>query len=188
MIETIIAKLGMSAALGTFKEIPWKWILVALLVLAVGLVGLFGYMHVENLKSDLLAKTEQVAKEQAAREVAEATTAAIKKEHADQVERIQALEKQRTDIAIEVTKLRTDLANLDLEQDMESDDEQKADAAIGRLNAAHARLNGLLRGASGADEDRVGKAAGGKAGPAGTPGPLQRALQALRKDGVSDAR
>jgi septal ring factor EnvC (AmiA/AmiB activator) len=175
-------------AVTALKDIPWKWIGVALLVLAVGLTITFGYLHVENLRKELETKTAQLAAEHQKLELAEATTRAIRLEHDNQVERIQTLEKQRTDIAIEVTKLRTDLANLDLEQDMESDDEQKADAAIARLNAAHARLNGLLRGASGPDQLHSGKDPGSEARKAGAPGPLRRALQALRQDGVSQPR
>jgi predicted outer membrane lipoprotein len=188
VIEIIIAKLGMSAALGTLKDIPWKWIIGALVAGAIGLTVFLAYAHVENLKKDLVVKTEQLAKETAARQLAEATTNAIKLEHDFQVARISDLESQRYDIAIEVTKLRTDLANLDLEQDLESDNEQKADAAIGRLNAAHARVDQLLREASGARPViRAGKAPGGKAGASGARGYFDRAVQALRKDGVPNA-
>jgi chromosome segregation ATPase len=180
----LATKLGLSAL-----EISWKWIGVGLAVIGLLCVIGFGYLHVENLKSDLLEKTEQLAVANRKAEEAHARADAVKKEHDDQVARIETLEHQRTEIAVEVTKLRTELAKLDLEQDLESDDEQKADAAIGRLNAAHARVNGLLRAASGAkDGVRSGQAAGSKARAAGAGSALQRALQALRKDGVSDAR
>jgi phosphate/sulfate permease len=188
MIEALLIKFGLATAEGALKEIPWKWIIVALVAGAIALIIFLGYAHVESLKKDLETRTEQLATEKAARQLAEATTNAIKLDHDFQVSRINDLENQRYDIAVEVTKLRTDLAHLDLEQDLESDDEQKADAAIGRLNAAHGRIDQLLRDASGTKPViRPGKAPGSQAGASGAPGYFKRAVQALRKDGVPNA-
>jgi chromosome segregation ATPase len=171
MITALLTKLGVSAALTALKDIPWKWIGIALLLLAVGLTIFLGYRHVENLKADLVTTTAQLSKERIARQLAEATTNAIRAEHDFQVARINDLEQQRYDIAVEVTKLRTDIAELNLEQDLDQDNEDKADAAVGRLNAAHARLDQLLRDASGAKAQlRPGKAPGAKARASGAGG------------------
>ncbi|MCK1543446.1 hypothetical protein IVB12_16130 [Bradyrhizobium sp. 179] len=171
MIASLLAKIGFGAALNALKDIPWKWIAIALLLLAVGLTIFLGYRHVENLKTDLVTVTQQLSKERAARQLAEATTNAIRAEHDFQVARINDLEQQRYDIAVEVTKLRTDIAELNLEQDLEQDNEEKADAAVGRLNAAHARLDQLLRDASGAKAHvRPGTGPGAKARAPGAGG------------------
>jgi chromosome segregation ATPase len=172
--------LGIAAGLAKV-DVPWKWIGIALAALAIALTVGAGYLHIENLKSDLVTKAEQLSEEKQARQLAEATTNALKAEHDVQIARISDLEHQRYDIAVEVTSLRSELAHLDLEQDLESDDEQKSDAAIERLNAAHARLDELLRSASGAKAVvRPGKDRGTKAGAAGPGGYFDRALQALR--------
>lgn len=188
MIAGIFAKLGIGAALKMLKDIPWTWIAGGLVALAIGLTIFLGYQHVQDLKSDLVTATSQLANERAARQLAEATKNAVIAEHDLQIERINSLEQQRYDIAVEVTQLRTDIAQLNLEQDLEQDNEEKADAAIGRLNAAHARLDRMLRDASGAKPVvHARKGAGSKARPAGARGYLDRAVQALRKNGVSDA-
>jgi hypothetical protein len=171
------------AAFGTWmasKAIPWKWIgiLVAILIL-VG-VGAGIYLHVDGLKKDLIATNQKLATEELLKKEAEARADDIMTQHSLQVERIETLEDQRRRIAGEVMTLRKTIQDLDIEGDLESDNAEKADGAIARLNARNVQLNRLLEHASGKDVVRAERSAPGKASKAGTPSALQRALEALR--------
>lgn len=170
------------------KELPWKWIGIGLAALAIFATIAFGYMHVEGLKDDLVETRAKLATEQRRSAEAIARADGIKVEHEKQTARLQALESQRSAIAVEVLQLRKTIDEIDLQQDLEGDDETKADAAIDRLNARNRELTRLLEQTSGAGELRPRKDPGSEASQAGTPSAFQRALQALRKDGVSHVR
>jgi hypothetical protein len=197
MLAALLAKLGISvgiaaaegAATSVVKSIPWKWIAAACLAIAIGGVVFAGYEHVRDLTKDLEVAKAAAAEEQVLKNEAIARANELQKEQADQVERINDLEAQRSKIAVEVTTLRTTMQNLDLEQDIQSDDLQKADAAIKTLNARNAQLNRLLSNASGGGAKvRANTVGAAKASPPSSPNFIQRTLQALRPNGVSDGK
>jgi len=172
--------MGSIVAFFVSKEVPWKWIGVFLAVLGLCGVIFAGYLHVENMQKDLEQAKSDLAQERVLKEEAKARSAAILAEHDVQIERINDLEDQRSKIAVEVMGLRNTLANLDIEGDIESDNADKANAAVGRLNARNAELNRMLNSASGSGSVRTGQGAGGKASSPSSGPTLQRAVQTLR--------
>src|SRR4029077_17111083 len=137
---------------------------------AIGGVVFAGYEHVRDLTKDLEVAKAAAAEEQVLKNDAIARANELQKEQADQVERINDLEAQRSKIAVEVTTLRTTMQNLDLEQDIKSDDLQKADAPIKTLNARNAQLNRLLSNASGGGAKvRANTVGAAKASPPSSP-------------------
>lgn len=189
MIETVLGWAGWTAIKSVAGGISWKWIGVGLMTIAMIGVVLTGALHIKRLTDDLEQKTADLATETRKAAEADARADAIKAEHDVQIERINALEDQRTKIANEVVGLRTTIQNLDIEEDLASDDEAKADAAVDRLRARNRELNGMLNHASGGQaEVRSGPGAGSKAGPASAPSTLQRALEALRQKRVPDGK
>lgn len=144
-----------------------KWIIIGLSALAV--IGLItgGYLYVSHLQSNLVAANAKLASEQLLRQEADARADAIKVQHDAQVVRIDALEKQRTEIASEVLTLRNTIQNMDIEEDIESDNAEKADAAVAAFSDRNRQLNRLLERASRADEVRAGSSAGSEASATG---------------------
>lgn len=131
------------------KTIPWKWIGVFAGILILTLIVLFGYLHVEGLKNDLVEARTALAQEALLRKAEQARGDAIQAEHGAQVARIETLEATRSAIAGEVLALRAQIDELN-EKDIESDDASKADAAVGDLNRRNRAVNRLLEDASGA--------------------------------------
>lgn len=173
------------------SEFSWiKWAAIGMGVLAiVGVIGA-GLWHIQSMQKDLEKVNADLAQERVLHQAADARANAIVAEHDSQIDRINQLEDQRSNIAVEVTKLRSQIQELDIESDIEGDNEDKAQAAVAALNARSAdidrRLRNVSRPASG--QVRSGNDRAGKASPTWTSNPLQRALQALRKEPVSDGR
>jgi septal ring factor EnvC (AmiA/AmiB activator) len=161
------------------KSIPWKWIGIGLAALAVVSAIAGGYLYVDHLTSSLAETRAELATETRKAAEADARANAIKAQHDVQIERINKLEDERSTIAQEVLGLRATIQDLDIEEDLASDEEDKANAALGRLNARNLELNRLLDTASGY-QVHPGPATGSKAGKADAPSPIRRALEALR--------
>jgi TolA-binding protein len=184
----MIAILTSLAAKVTEVNFPWKWILAGLLTFAVTATISAGYAHVESLQKDLEKAQAKYAQEHVLRQSAEARADEIKKEHDDQVARIDDLEHQRTQIQIEVAQLREQLQNANIAQDIQSNDQKTADAALKRLNARNGQLNRLLKRATRPDQLRPGQDSGSQTVAPGSDNPVQRALQTLWKNGVPPAQ
>lgn len=149
------------------KSIPWKWIGIGLVVIAILASITGGYLYVSHLQNNLVEANAKLASEQVLRQEANARADAIKVQHDSQVIRINALETQRSAIASEVMTLRNTIQNMDIEEDIESDNAEKADAAVASFNAHNRQLNRLLERASGGDQVRSGSGAGSEAGTTG---------------------
>lgn len=172
--------LELGAALTAAKALPWKWIGVGLAALAIALTAGGIYLHIESLQNKLTKTASQLAEQRVLTEAEKARATAIEAQHDVQIERINTLEGQRSAISTEVLALRQQIQDLDIEQDIAGDDEDKAKAAIGRLNSRSADLNRLLERASGAGEVRTGPGPGSKARKTGAAEAVRRALEAVR--------
>ncbi len=130
------------------KVLPWKLIGIGLAVLAiVGTIG-GGVWYVDNLQDKYAESQKELAVQTLATDLANQRAASIQGQHDEQVVRVGELESARKELNEDVSKLRGEIADMNLEEDIESDKPETADAAIGRLNAAHRDLNGLLQRAS----------------------------------------
>lgn len=143
-----IAFLAPVAAFFAGKIVPWKWIGVGLAVLAIlGSIG-GGVFYVNNLQAKYTESQKELAIQTLATDLANQRAGQIQSQHDEQVVRVDELEKSRSALSEDVSKLRAEMSALDLEVDIDSDKPEAADAAIARLNAAHVDLNGLLDRAS----------------------------------------
>jgi hypothetical protein len=152
------------AAFFASKTVPWKWIGVGLAALAiVGAIGTAGLL-VKNTRDELVKSQKELAIQTIAADLANQRAGQIQDQHNEQVVRAETLEGARKDLSEEVAGLRNEIANMDLEVDIESD---KPDVAVTRLNARHSSLNRMLesasrniRGSAGADGVQAGPSAG----------------------------
>ncbi len=178
--------IGIATITGFFakKLVPWKLIGVGLAALAILATVSGGFLYINNLQNNLVESQRELATQRLKTEFEKARAAAIVFDHDTQVERLQKLEGQKMDIENEAAALRKTIEDINLEEDLNSEDHVKADAAIARLNARNTELNRMQSHESGHREVRPGKAAGTKAGKAPAASAFKRAIQALRKDGV----
>ncbi len=138
MFAGLITRFGLSV-------FPWKLIGVGLAVLAiVGTIG-GGVLYVNNLQNKYVESQQELATQKIATEIAEHRAEQVTIQHEFQVARVGVLESVRKELTENISVLRAEIADLNLEEDIES---ATPDRAIDRLNAAHRDLNGLLERAS----------------------------------------
>jgi hypothetical protein len=146
--------------------IPWKLVLIGLSALLVLALVAGGYLYVSKIQNDLIGAKTALTREQSLRSEAEARADQIQLQASMQTVRIDALEAQRTSIAHEVVQLRDTIRNMDIEDDIAGDNDEKADHAVATLNARNRELNRLLEHAAG-DQVRPGPSSDSKASPTG---------------------
>ena len=129
--------------------ISWKWITVGIILLVIGGSMFAGYTYIHGLTEQVATAEAAKAQAEVLKNAAEARANDIQKQHDAQIDRINTLEAQRTQIASEVMSLRQQLNDTNVEKDVEGNDAKKADAAVAALNARNAQLNRLLSQASG---------------------------------------
>lgn len=155
--------LEIPALLGAAKALPWKWIGVAAGMLAIVATAAGIYWHIENLQSELVKTSSELAEQRLLTAAEKARGDAIVQQHDVQIAHINELEAQRTAISTEVLGLRQQIQDLDIEKDIAGDDDKKADAAVDALRARSAELNRLLEHAAGNPQVRAGANPAGKA-------------------------
>jgi uncharacterized protein HemX len=146
------------------KSVPWKWIGIGLAALAiVGIIGAAA-LHIKHTQDDLISTQKELAVQKLATDLAKLRANQIQDQHNKQVLRAEQLEVVRKNLSEEVAGLRNEIANMDLEVDIESD---KPKIAVSRLNARHSDINRMLerasrniRGSAGADGVQAGPPAG----------------------------
>jgi hypothetical protein len=148
---------------GLFGSSTIKWVSIGALALIITCSIGGGYLYLDNMQTALVESQKALAVQTLAAQLANQRASQIQDQHNEQVVRAETLETQRKDLSEEVTGLRGQIAEMDLEADIESD---KPEIAISRLNGRHGDLNRMLerasrnlRGSAGADGVQAGPSA-----------------------------